>query len=473
MCPLCLSAGTNDIKVVALTAPVAVSLFRITDASALLRSTRSFQVVPLFCRLPAFTTAAEFVGIQVAPRGVCVQTLAELLQRMSDSQLSLTALTLARSNWRAAQTVVIAAIQARCGAASSGPVGSAGSKLVNYKRQLEHPPSPGQIMTSSILLTASSTTSITTRAASDTTQAKPHAGTSTPANARHSSGGRPKLQVGEVLVVGFHSEGSSSSEPCSNARDGFGCRKPRIGGSVTASGTGVGRLIQTELATIGCGVEVGLSRYHGAGFGLVASRIGGFKAGQPITEYDGELRVWSDCCALRDAIGPGHFRSLGFGFWVIAGITGADVSVSWGRGGASLANDGGFHAPDGDIESGVADYNPRNASQYNAKYVISEDKSLVAMSTRKGPNLSTICYLEATRDIAADEEISVPYAKGYWTELAKWIKDNRKADTRMPLTRILAGTTSSCKCGAAQPVDWKRRSHVTRSTIISACTCKY
>lgn len=144
-------------------------------------------------------------------------------------------------------------------------------------------------------------------------------------------------------------------------------------------------------------IEIKQSFIKDAGLGLFATT--GFRKGDIITEYDGEVISDTDAKkkrALRDG-SDSHIASLTPFHTAIdgRGIT----ATSWGRGGGAFVND------------------TKNNKFNNAKFATytPPDSAPFGKDKRTGlPSLDHV-YLIATRDIEASEEIYAPYENDYWS----------------------------------------------------------
>lgn len=141
--------------------------------------------------------------------------------------------------------------------------------------------------------------------------------------------------------------------------------------------------------TIGYALRVGKSRIPGAGRGLFA--VEGFRKGDTITEYEGEV-IDIDTALARRRMGlSSHIRSLVPGRLA---IDGRRVPPTFGHGGAPFVND------------------IRDPKKINAKFC-NTDKPIKGLK-RSGLNVLERSWLRATKDIAPAEEIYVSYGRGFW-----------------------------------------------------------
>lgn len=141
--------------------------------------------------------------------------------------------------------------------------------------------------------------------------------------------------------------------------------------------------------TIGYALRVGKSTIPGAGRGLFA--VEGFKKGDTITEYDGEV-IDADTAVERRRRGmSAHIRSLVPGRLAIDGRL---VRPTFGHGGGPFVND------------------IRDTRKTNAKFC-NTDKPIPGLK-RSGLHVLERSWLRATKDIAPGEEIFASYGRGFW-----------------------------------------------------------
>jgi len=142
--------------------------------------------------------------------------------------------------------------------------------------------------------------------------------------------------------------------------------------------------------TIGYALRVGKSTIPGAGRGLFA--VEGFRKGDTITEYDGEV-IDIETAERRRRMGlASHIRSLASGRLAIDGRM---VPATFGHGGGSFAND------------------PRDSKLTNAKFC-NTDTPMIGALARPGRLALERSWLRATKDILPGQEILASYGKGYW-----------------------------------------------------------
>lgn len=148
----------------------------------------------------------------------------------------------------------------------------------------------------------------------------------------------------------------------------------------------MGRFKASEAATIGKGVEVKDSLIKNAGQGLFATRD--FARGSAITLYDGEVLDWQEALKRREKKQHSHFRTISYGFNVIAGLK----SATEGRGGGSFANEA-LERRQANNATFRKYWNPRHAS-----FEI---------------------YLQALVNIPQGAEIYVYYGRDYWRQMGQ------------------------------------------------------
>ena len=165
--------------------------------------------------------------------------------------------------------------------------------------------------------------------------------------------------------------------------------------------------IKENLATYGNGVTLAPSGIAGAGLGLFATRD--FQAGEPITEYTGQLISHAQGRKLSLA-DRSHVRAR-FGFRdAIDGkrmpdgtpITDPATQMA-GRGIAAFAND----AYNSATYSNNADFDIKNSPATDA--II--ERGNINRLDREGER---VVFIRATRLIKAGEEIFIPYGTDYW-----------------------------------------------------------
>lgn len=164
--------------------------------------------------------------------------------------------------------------------------------------------------------------------------------------------------------------------------------------------------VRNRLATLGNGIDVEVTELNNAkpvvraalfdvaGTGLIATRA--FRAGDPITEYQGRLVDW-----LTESLGDDRFLQVHIpGYWRIDGeytIDGTRVTQRGqvqGGGAWARVRDGDTNAEIDFIDSPANIEAMRKASdpQYNGPEIVLDPKQ-------------RITFLRATRDIAVGEEI--------------------------------------------------------------------
>lgn len=140
---------------------------------------------------------------------------------------------------------------------------------------------------------------------------------------------------------------------------------------------------------IGYALRVAKSTIPGAGRGLFA--VEGFRKGDTITEYDGEVIDIREAERRRKLNLDSHIRTLASGR---VAIDGRKVPNSIGHGGGSFANDA-------------------RGPQTNAEFC---NSTKVTAGLKRSGTLKAIerTWLRATKDILPGQEIFASYGRGYW-----------------------------------------------------------
>lgn len=148
---------------------------------------------------------------------------------------------------------------------------------------------------------------------------------------------------------------------------------------------------------IGDGIDIRNSKLPNAGRGLFVTRR--YAAGDPVTEYDGEVISHHEA-AQRQQLGEGtHIATLESRHTAVdgRGLTANDK----GRGGGSFANDG------------------RDLYKANVFFLKDDMKRFQEGTGRTGLVTSARLFLVAKRTLEKDEEVYVSYGNGYqWPQFA-------------------------------------------------------
>ena len=168
--------------------------------------------------------------------------------------------------------------------------------------------------------------------------------------------------------------------------------------------------VRSTLARLGSGVDIRPSGIAGAGAGLFATRS--FRAGTPITEYDG-VRLSYKECRQRTAAQKTHMRSLQRLHTCIDGLridTGATAHSLRGRGGASFIND----PVDLQASSAQDDGVERDWARINASFVRLQLKADDKPTFERLPDARIAVVVVAVRAIAPGDEIFASYGEDTW-----------------------------------------------------------